>query len=130
MGLRRVPIWQREQTLSSDRKPGGGGLHVRSHRAVDSTLTELLPAPRGNIRSGIEDGFQSEFPRSDPGEGPERRVPQILLRLDAQDHGRAKVQVRNARNGRTESQTGCLAVAYSRHQGHRPRQAERAGELS
>ena len=124
MGLRRVPIWQREQTLSSDRKPGGGGLHVRSHRAVDSTLTELLPAPRGNIRSGIEDGFQSEFPRSDPGEGPERRVPQVLLRLDPQDHGSAEVEVGDARKGRAESQARCLAVAYSRNHGHRAWQAE------
>lgn len=67
---------------------------------------------------------------SDPGEGPERRVPQVLLRLDPQDHGRAEVEVGDARNGRAESQAGCLAVAYSRNHRHRARQAERAGKLS
>src|SRR5674476_786721 len=66
-GLRGIPVRQSEQTLGSDRQLGGCGLQFGSRNAVGSALTELLPAPRGNIRGRVEDGFQSIGLRPEPG---------------------------------------------------------------
>ena len=83
--------------------------------------------PRGNIRSqGLRTVSRGIRLEPEPGEGPERWVPEVLVRLDPQDHGGAEVRVGNARNSRTESQAGGLAVAYAGDQGHRPRRSQRA----
>jgi len=128
-GLCRVPVGQRQQALGSDGQPRRRGLQLCSAGALRPGFTELLPAPRGNVGGRVQDGLQGVGSRPDPGEGPERGIPQVLLRLDTQDHGGAQVQVCNARGRRAQAQTGGLAVADAGDQGDRPRQAEQARDL-
>ena len=52
-GLGGVPIRQWQQSFSSDRQKRGPSLDVPPRDPLGTGLTELLPAPGGNVRSRV-----------------------------------------------------------------------------